>query len=157
MQEGSRKLAIRVRRGASRSPDTGPVALGSGQPAISPGMDLGREGQHGQGQHPKHRGTGCHRLAGVGFPRRNAPVSAVSLDGSGQLVGWVDSSTQVSSNKARARPRHRLALPEHDPAMIIAGHMPQLSLTASEPKRTARHSLGEGINAYAHSGATVIG
>ena len=107
----ARKVVICTRQGASRSSGTAPVALGSGQPATWTVMDLGGEGQHGQGQPPKHRGTGCHRMAEVGLPRRAAPRSAAARDGSGQRMAWADSGTQGSSNRARAPPRHGAAGP----------------------------------------------
>ena len=107
----ARNLVTRAQRGASRSSGTGPVALDSPQPSEPLITDLGGEGQHGQGQPPKHRGTGCHRMAEVGLPRRDAPRSAAARDGSDQRVAWADSGTQGSSDRARAPPRHGAAGP----------------------------------------------
>ena len=110
-EDRARKLAIRTQRGDSWSPGTVPVALGSGQPAIPPGMDLGGEGQHGRCATICTRGGRCHRCAEGGLPRRDAPRSAAARDGSDQRVGWAGSGKQGASDRARAPPRHGAAGP----------------------------------------------
>ena len=85
-QERPRKLAIRAWRGAPRLPGTAPVALGSGQPASSPGMDLGGEGAHRRGSPPSTRG-GRWRW-GHAPARRAAPRSYRRSFATGSASRW---------------------------------------------------------------------
>ena len=61
----------------------------------------------------QHDATGLARRKRAGF------ISEAILDGTGQWVGWADSSEQGSSDQARGADRQRSAPPGLDHAMII--------------------------------------
>jgi len=95
--------------------------------------------------------------ARAGSPRRAAPISAFSRDGTGQPVVAASSGKQDSSDGARTPPRHRPAGAIFDHTRAAAGHSGQPSPTASERGQAAWHSLGHRTGPAPHGEATAIG
>ena len=95
--------------------------------------------------------------AGVGSPRRSAPISVEKRDGSDQFMVWADSSQLGSPARARPPPQRRSAGPCCSNAINTIFIGPQLSLTASESERATWRSLAAGTKAESDAGATAIG
>ena len=72
-------------------------------------------------QQPAARPRCTARIDATGLARRKRAgfISEAILDGTGQWVGWADSSKQGSSDQARGADRQRSAEPGLDHAMII--------------------------------------
>ena len=153
----ARKVVICTRQGASRSSGTAPVALGSGQPATWTAMDLGGEGQHGQGQPPKHRGTGA-----IGWPKsacRDAPRPDQQPHATAPASGWPGPTPVRRARRIELARRRGTALQDHVAGNAMQHHRSsvQLSPTASYLDRAARHSLARRTNRAPRGEAPAVG